>query len=250
MIATLPMYDWPELRSDTDAFWQILSKNFQEAGFSCPKVLTHVEDESEGWLERDLFFSQTCGYPFVSKLEGQVELVGTPHFSVDGWEGPNYSSAVIVRTEYEADGLEQCRTARFAFNSNNSLSGYRCMTPLVGRPEDWFADLIKSGGHRRSATMVAEGSADIAAIDAMCWHLYRQFQPDHASRLRVLQWTPPLPGLPYITNLYWSVEELTRLKMALEQGVLEMTASKHNQWLRLCGISHLEAVDYQSIKSL
>ena len=118
MIATLPMYDWPELRSDTDAFWQILRSNFEEAGFACPEQLAHVEDETEGWLDRDLFFSQTCGYPFVSRLEGQVELIGTPHFAVDGWEGPNYSSAVVVRADFEAESLEQCRTARFAFNSN------------------------------------------------------------------------------------------------------------------------------------
>ncbi|MEP1208667.1 MAG: PhnD/SsuA/transferrin family substrate-binding protein [Rhizobiaceae bacterium] len=250
MIATLPMYDWPEVRADTDGFWQVLQKHFSEAGFNAPDALKHVEDETEGWLEPDLLFSQTCGYPFITRLEGQVELIGTPHFDIDGWQGPNYSSAVIVRDDFQADTLDDCREARFAFNSANSLSGYRCMTPLVGRLEDWFADLVKSGGHRYSATMVADGRADIAAVDAMCWHLFRTFQPQQAAGLRVLQWTPSLPGLPYITNRHWPVDQLQKMKSALSEAIGEMATSSHNGTLRVSGLTQLDAAAYKSIKSL
>ena len=33
---------------------------------------------------------------------------------------------------------------RFAFNSANSLSGYRCVTPLTGHLENYFGDLKKN----------------------------------------------------------------------------------------------------------
>ncbi|MEP0944120.1 MAG: PhnD/SsuA/transferrin family substrate-binding protein [Rhizobiaceae bacterium] len=251
MIATLPMYDWPELRSDTDAYWQILRRHFAKAGFSPPDMRQHVDDETHGWLEPGLFFSQTCGYPFISRLEGRVELLGTPHFDIDGWQGPNYSSAVIVQKDHEAQNLEQFREgSRFAFNSSNSLSGYRCMTPLVGRPEDWFGEMIKSGGHRKSADMVADGRADIAAIDALCWHLYAQIQPEQAAQLRVLQWTPSLPGLPYITNNNWTGVELQSMRFALGDAVSEMANSKHNHLLQLRGVTHLNAAKYAPIRSL
>ncbi|NKB52472.1 MAG: PhnD/SsuA/transferrin family substrate-binding protein [Rhizobiaceae bacterium] len=247
MIASLPMYDWPELRADTDALWQMLRKNFSQAGFQPPDHLSRFEDESEGWLEASLFFSQTCGYPYMSRLEGQVELLGTPHFDIDGWQGSNYSSAIVVRKESKAASLDDCRPNRFAFNSNNSLSGYRCMTPLVGRPEDWFDELVKSGGHRVSATMVADGRADIAAIDAMCWHLFATYQSEQAAQLKVLQWTPPLPGLPYITNRYWSADELQRLKSTLASAISEMSTAPQNEIFRLNGVSHLETEAYKSI---
>ena len=250
MIVTLPMYDWPELRSDMDAYWQILRKNFIEAGFTPPEARLHVDDETHGWLQPDLFFSQTCGYPFVCRLEGQVELLGTPHFNIDGWQGPNYSSAIIVRADCVAEDLEACRTGCYAFSSANSLSGFRCMTPLVGRPEEWFGELIKSGGHRLSADMVAEGRADIAAIDALCWHLYRQLQPQQASRLRVMRWTPMLPGLPYITNRDWNGPQLQHMRVALAAAAEQMAQSPHNRLLRLNGVTYLNAEKYAPIRSL
>lgn len=252
------MYDWPELRSDTDGYWQILRESFAEAGFDPPESILHADDETEGWLSPRLFFSQTCGYPFVARLEGKVELLGTPHFAVDGWQGPNYASALIVRADFEADNLQafsdegssSAANARFAFNSSNSLSGYRCVTPLTGRPEAFFGELIKSGGHRYSADMVADGRADIAAIDALCWHLYRQIQPENADKLRVLQWTPFLPGLPYITKLYWTDDELQRLRDALAKAAEAMKSSKYNRILQLDGVTHLNAGKYAPIRSL
>ncbi|MCJ8308219.1 MAG: PhnD/SsuA/transferrin family substrate-binding protein [Rhizobiaceae bacterium] len=258
MIASLPMYDWPELRSDTDAYWQILHDSFAADGFEPPQVIFHTDDETEGWLSPDLFFSQTCGYPFVSRLEGKVELLGTPHFDIEGWQGPYYASALIVRVDVAGDSLDSlsgeggpaASSMRFAFNSANSLSGYRCVTPLTGRLENYFGELIKSGGHRYSADMVADGRADIAAIDALCWHLYRQIQPNNAGKLRVLQWTPFLPGLPYITNTGWGANALQRLQSALAAGVEVMKSSKHNQLLRLDGVTYLAADKYGALRSL
>ena len=252
MIASLPMYDWPELRSDTDGYWQLLRQSFARAGFEPPETILHDDDETQGWLSPDLFFSQTCGYPYIARLEGKVELLGTPHFDIDGWLGPNYASALIVRADNDAQDLEKLNadSLRFAFNSSNSLSGYRCVTPLTGAPKSYFGELIKSGGHRYSADMVADGRADIAAVDALCWHLYRQLQPDSAQKLRVLQWTPFLPGLPYITNPGWAAEEVDKLKQALSEAVEEMKLSQYNRLLRLDGITHLSAEKYAPIRSL
>ena len=55
-----------------------------------------------------------------------------------------------------------------------------------------------SGAHLASARMVSEGGADIAGLDAVSWRHMRRFDP-FASRLRVLEWTRPTPGLPFIT---------------------------------------------------
>ena len=99
------MYDWPEIRPHTDAMWQVLRGHFAQVGLQPPDKLTHVEDETHRWLEPDLFFSQTCGYPFITRLVGQVDLLGTPHFDIEGWQGPNYSSAIIVRANDDGAGI-------------------------------------------------------------------------------------------------------------------------------------------------
>jgi ABC-type phosphate/phosphonate transport system substrate-binding protein len=56
---------------------------------------------------------------------------------------------------------------------------------------------LRTGGHRESARAVAEGRADLAALDAVTWALmqgYDAFVP----KLRVLGHTRPTPGLPMI----------------------------------------------------
>ena len=57
---------------------------------------------------------------------------------------------------------------------------------------------MQSGGHLASAKAVAEGQADIAALDAVSWLMMERYEP-WAAKLRVLEWTAPTPGLPLIT---------------------------------------------------
>ena len=250
MIASLPMYDWPELRPQTDAIWDVFHKHFDTAGFESPSGLSRSECESDGWLDPSLFFSQTCGYPFITRLEGRVQLVATPHFDVEGWKGPHYSSAIIVRRDSGLGTLDDIRSAAFAYNSNDSLSGFRCLSPLIGNPDHWFDRRIKSGGHRNSALMVSNGAADVAAIDALCWHFFRRIEPESASKLHVVQWTPPLPGLPYITNLTRTEGDLGRMRKALNGAIIEIESSGLTPDIPLVGLSPLDVAAYQSIKSL
>ena len=49
-----------------------------------------------------------------------------------------------------------------------------------------------------SARLVAQGGADIAALDAMSWRLIQHLDQE-VSPLRVVHQTEPTPGLPLIT---------------------------------------------------
>ncbi|MFM7334111.1 MAG: PhnD/SsuA/transferrin family substrate-binding protein [Tabrizicola sp.] len=57
---------------------------------------------------------------------------------------------------------------------------------------------LRTGGHRLSAAAVAEGRAEIAALDAVTFALMRREDPI-AERLKVVGMTAPTPGLPLIT---------------------------------------------------
>ena len=56
---------------------------------------------------------------------------------------------------------------------------------------------MATGGHRASIRAVAEGRADVAAIDCRSWQLARRFEPA-ARELHAVGWTRRSKGLPFI----------------------------------------------------
>ena len=242
------MYDWPELTSAHDQFWLEIASEMDRQGLASPVSLTSVNDKVAHWLAPELFISQTCGYPFATRLRGKVQLVSTPVYAVEGCGDATYSSAIVVNVDRDMNDLSRCAELSFAYNSKDSLSGYRCMKPLVGDPASVFGSLVESGAHRQSALMVAKGEADCAAIDAVCWHLFQRFEPEAAARLRVIQWGPVFPALPYITSLQTPPYQVSKIRSALE-AVAE-TRSQNFAALRLTGFKTIDAAHYFPLADL
>ncbi|MGE3365824.1 MAG: PhnD/SsuA/transferrin family substrate-binding protein [Rhizobiaceae bacterium] len=114
--------------------------------------------------------------------------------------------------------LDLLRHARFAYNGPNSMSGIIGLTrdlEALGESLDIFADRIESGGHRNSIKAVAEGRADVAAIDCMSWHLARLYEPA-AQNVQVVGWTAKRKGLPFITAITTTPAVLVALRQAVE----------------------------------
>lgn len=248
MIASLPMYHWPEVAEDHANYWQALRETFDRRGISSPKLLDQNAVGDDFWLSDDLQFSQTCGYPFATSLRGKVQLLGTPCYQVEGCDGPTYSSAIIVRKDAAYSTLTDALAGRVAVNSNNSLSGYRCFTPKIGDPLSAFDQSIVSGGHRKSALMVSSGEADCAAIDAVCWNFFQQFEKEAASNLRVLDWTPQFPALPYITS--GDSECVMALRDALQEVAENFSTREWARNLRLGGVEYVAAEAYDVLAEL
>lgn len=218
-LASLPMYDWAEARRDNDMIWTAVADTLAAEGVDRPDELIHTEPGDDHWLDPRLLLSQTCGYPYATRLRGKVTLVATPVYDAPGCNGATYSSAVVVRRDEGTHDLHGTRRLRFAFNSRDSLSGYRCLTPTIGEPGGFFAGLLESGGHRMSAQWVAEGRADIAAIDCVCWHMLQRVETSVTDQLKVLQWTKPLPALPFISRAGLDESQTLMLYRALERGI-------------------------------
>ena len=250
MIASLPMYDWPELGEHTQAAFRIIGENLAAAGFEMPDRWQAEGESLTHWLDPELMFSQTCGYPFVTHLTGRADLLTTPIYKVRGCDGPRYSSALVVGLDDTRSTLEDFRAGRFAFNGDNSLSGYHCLRPLIGDPARYFGEMRQSDAHRNSACMVADGLADIAAIDAVCWDYFQRFEAQKAKRLRVLRWTDLLPSLPFITHGHWPTGKLQALRMAFEAGVQQVSTQTCGEELRLSGCAFLDENLYHPIRDL
>lgn len=238
MIASLPMYDRPETAAAHDALWQgiraILGKG--------PMRLTRDGDLWDHWLNPNLLLSQTCGYPYRARLHGHVTLVGSPVLDLPDCPPGFYHSVFVARADDPRARPEDFATARLAFNDALSQSGWAA-------PQNWaaargfaFTNPIRTGAHRASALAVAEGRADIAALDALSWHLMQAYDPFTAG-LRVLGHTEPTPALPYITARQF---EAAALRAALEEAFRSLPKAVRKT-LGVKGITYIAAEDYLAL---
>jgi ABC-type phosphate/phosphonate transport system substrate-binding protein len=200
-LATLPMYDWPEVAAATDRLWSAIRDALVGEGVAAPAALVRPDDPMAAWTDPGLVLGQTCGLPLVRALAGRVTLLGALDCAVPGCPPGWYRSAVVVRADDPRATLAGFRGARLAISARDSQSGYAALwhhaAPLAeaGR---FFAAVTVTGAHAASVAAVADGTADLAAIDWVSWRLARRFRPGAALRLRVLMRTDPTPGLPLI----------------------------------------------------
>lgn len=252
MIAGLPMYDLPTLRWAQDAFWHLLAEALRAEGFEeVPKDLTRPDDLVAFWRAPDLLFGQTCGYPLMTLLAGQVRVIATPVYDALGCEGHYYCSHIVTRADDAGSGLADILGRRAVINGWESHSGMNALrysfAPLVAGRTGCFAKVLVSGSHRRSMEMVAEGLADIAAIDCVTYATVAATAPALTERLQILASSRKAPGLPFITRGAASDEELFRLRRALHAALAEPAGAKARQALLLAGAVDTNEDDYQAI---
>lgn len=236
MIASLPMYDWPEIRAATDDLWRGIARHCAAHGLAAPENLTRGADHKAAWREAGLFLSQTCGYPFTHEFKGRLALIGTPIYKAEGCAGPLYSSAIFTR-------CENPRVA--AMNDDDSMSGMLALRLAAGD----FAQTRITGGHIRSLEALQKGEADICAIDAVCVALARRHRPELFAGLRQVARSPLVPGLPFVTGLA-RAPELPALRMAVGAAFADPALRACREALLLDGFALTSPSDYTVILEL
>lgn len=241
-IASLPMYDFPDIRLQTDLMWAEIRKQFRNHDIMAPKLLNRSADLWAQWQNPELIFGQTCGYPFVTKLRDTVTLIGTPDYGVipnkPGW----YNSVILCRATDPRTHITDFKGADFTFNESASQSGcWAMMFTLLQEigEKRHFGSCHKSGGHAASALAVASGQADIASVDVVTWGHLQRIDPNMA-KLRVLSETPPTPGLPYIAAKSYDKQIMQNvLKTAIKNapsklkktlGIVDFWASEESDY--------------------
>ena len=222
--ASLPMYGPGVVDEANATLWAELRERLAAAddvdASLLPESLSSPDDEkgragTHGlWLSPQLLMSQTCGAPLVTALCGQVSVVGTPCYSADGCVGPTYSSLLITRRELTPCSLREFRASTAAINSTHSLSGYTALMAAAAAvldqgqaeqgeapPRLFFRDVVATGGHQSSVEWVADGRADVAAIDCVTFGILQKHRQDLLENIEVFGRTPQLPGLPIICSL-------------------------------------------------
>ena len=168
------------------------------------------------WRHPALIYAQTCYGPMEKGLADHVDVIAEPDYSgIEGGMGSDYSSALIMRKKEAGisiaaptNGLakidiRQIAGQRFAYNEPHSMSGFLALEKDLhedGYDMSIFPELIASGAHRASIRLVADGRADLAAIDARSWAMAQIYSPNMTDTLAVVGWTRRRPGLPFITS--------------------------------------------------
>ncbi|WP_185968532.1 PhnD/SsuA/transferrin family substrate-binding protein [Paracoccus sp. M683] len=214
--AALPMYDWPEVRVETLAFWQGIRARVP----GLPELSHPVEmdDLLAIWRDRRTVMTECCwGTVDLGMCTAQQILAQRSYDGVHGGEGIYYRSALIMRQGISAqpgqravipDGIQHLP---WAANQPDSRSGW------LGIAEDAALSaerVLWTGAHRASIRAVAEGQADIAAIDCLSWQLAQAYEPA-AQGLVVVGWTAPRPGIFFTTGLDSPPDLVAALRAAL-----------------------------------
>jgi ABC-type phosphate/phosphonate transport system substrate-binding protein len=243
MIASLGMYDFGPAIGANDRLWAAVRDRLRAGGLDAPEALTRGEAAFwPAWEAPDLVLSQTCGYPFRARLHGRVAYVGTPDYGVEGCPPGHYRSVFVVRADDPRPALAAFDGAPFAYNEALSQSGWAAPQTHAAGLGLRLPPAVQTGGHRLSARAVAEGRADIAALDAVTWALMQGEDPVTGA-LRVIDQTAPTPGLPCIAALGADAGQVHAALAAAIAGL----APADRAALRLQGLVRLPLAAYLAV---
>jgi len=222
-IASMPMYDWPEVRAATDAVWASIRRQLASSGIEAPAALDRTADPEPLWTNPDLVLSQTCGYPYANRLVGKVALVGAPVYAVNEAQPGHYFSVLVARKTERPENLGSLAGKRFAYNMAHSQSGFAAPVRLLAAGDyESLPQPLETGAHRASIRAVAEGQADWAAIDVVTWQLAKRHEPA-ADDLVVFATTPQTPALPLITSTRYA-DRADAIADAVEAAIADLEA--------------------------
>ncbi len=128
------------------------------------------DDLTAFWLHDDLLLLQTCGYPLLHALNDRVRVVAMPDFDAPGCTDGTYRSTLVVGAPVRAGDLADCRGLCAVYNGDDSNSRMNLLRHAVApfaRDDRFFASVERSGGHLASLKALADGRADVVAIDCV-----------------------------------------------------------------------------------
>ena len=253
-VAGLPMYDFPHLQAAHDALWTAVAERLAAQGcLGVPRHLTRDRSHLDLLRHPFLLFGQTCEYPLAMSHADRATLVGTPCYTAPGCAGPTYSSVVIVRADDSVEQLAGLRNRRCVVNewdSNSGMNLFRAVIAAVSDGAPFFKSVVQSGSHRNSVEQVAQGHADVAAVDCVSFAHFQRACPADIAKLRVLCRTPGSPSLPFITARATGEVTIRALRAALVDVLSDAALAPVREQLMLGGIDFKPDPHFTAVRHL
>ncbi|WP_407316793.1 phosphate/phosphite/phosphonate ABC transporter substrate-binding protein [Pseudomonas sp. nanlin1] len=199
------------------------------------------------WRHPRLLLAQTCGYPLVTRLHGAVRLVGRPCFQLPDAESGQHCSLLLVKADDPRQSLAALHGCRGVINAYDSNTGMNLLRHSVApyRRDGWFfRRMAVSGSHRASLRQIAQGEADLAAVDSVTFAYLKHHDPAQVAGVRVIARSVQSPTLPYITRV--DGPDPGELRDALNQALAALPAVA--EVLAITAVLATELDDYQALR--
>ncbi len=251
LIASLPMYNLPEMRPRNAAFWGALAEELRRAGRTdLPEALSFEGPPVPDRIGSDVLFSQTCGYPLQTIYRNQSRLLGVPTYDAPGCRQGTHCAFILVRNDSPYGSPGDLRGATFALNSRHSNSGMNLPRLLFARlagGKPFFRSVVETGSHPNSIARVASGELDAASIDCLTYVFLKDHRPEAVASLRVLAETPESPAIPFITSIATPSDDAALLQAALFRLAADPSRRPVLDGLRLRDISPPDPAAYAGL---
>ncbi|MDY7535014.1 PhnD/SsuA/transferrin family substrate-binding protein [Pseudomonas sp. Bout1] len=196
--AELLMYVAPQQVQQANEVW--LSRILERLG-ATRRTAEHL-DLRALWRAPELLLTQTCGYPLMTELRGQVQVIGRPRYELPHSSAGTHCSLLLTRDDNPRSALADFYNSRGVINGHDSNSGMNLLRERLAPLQQggrFFAEVGISGAHRESLRWLREGRAELAAIDSVTFDYLARFAPDEVAGLRTVTRSAPSPTLPYIS---------------------------------------------------
>lgn len=177
------------------------------------------------WLAPELLVTQTCGYPLMTQLRGQVRVIGRPRYELPHSSNGAHCSLLLTRADNPHTDLAQFYNSRGVINGHDSNSGMNLLRErLAPLQQDgrFFSSVGISGAHRESLRWLREDRADLAAIDSVTYDYLARFAPQEVAGLRVVSHSAPSPTLPYIGPHSLSEAQVATIRAAMNLALQDL----------------------------
>lgn len=199
-LAELLMYVAPPRVCAAQALW--LKEIVQRLG--AERLDAAGLDLQQLWRSPRLLLTQTCGYPLMTRLRGEVRVVGRPVYRLPHSADGNHCSVLLVREDDPRQSLAEFFGSHGLINGQDSNSGMNLLRQRVAplqRDGRFFGEVSATGGHRDSLRWLRQGRGDLAAIDSVTYDYLARDHSEEVRDLRILTLSAVGPCLPYITAL-------------------------------------------------
>jgi phosphonate transport system substrate-binding protein len=148
-----------------------------------------------------------CGLPYVTMADSPscpIELLAAPVLQGERYEHrPIYFSDVVVRKDSPYAFFDDLQACVWACNQRVSHSGWNlvCYSLLErGETPGYFGQVIETGSHLRSISLVLEGRADATAVDSHVLDVFLAKNRTVATELRIIDMLGPSSIPPMVIN--------------------------------------------------
>lgn len=261
------MYDWPEVAADVDDLWAHIACAARDRKLPVPDGLSRPDDLVELWGDPTMILGQVCSLNPVRDGLGETEVIGTiaydPPADLPPMDPGTYTSVIVCRADDDrrpsddfglgvgvaTSAIHRFAGATLAANATDSQSGYWSLGhflrnelaggPVLGRVEF-------TGAHRGSIRAVADGTADLAAIDVHSWRLGLDHEVSATDRLAVIGVTDPTPGVVCVVS--WELaHHRVALDAALAEAIARFAATPAAERLHITGYIRRDLTEFHAV---